>query len=185
MLLCDAVHRHASGGHKPIRSDGSPERTIGHDLKAAREIMVNQLTDMRVLVADDHFLIRQVVSNTLQEAKISNVQMTGDGHEAIELVKKARDAGQPYNIVFLDWNMPTVSGLEVLNYFRAKQEYADTAFVMLTVESDQDKVMTAIKAGATSYIVKPVSQAHLGRKLAEIYEWIKRRRQAGQSGILV
>lgn len=140
---------------------------------------------MKVLVVDDHFLIRQIVCNTLHEAKISNIQTTGDGHEAIELVNKAREAGQPYDIVFLDWNMPTITGLEVLNYFRAKPEYADTAFIMLTVESDQDKVITAIKAGATAYIIKPVSQIVLGKKLAEIYEWLKRKRRAGESGILV
>lgn len=146
---------------------------------------MNQLADLKVLVVDDHFLIRQIVCNTLHEAKISNIQTTGDGHEAIELVNKAREAGQPYDIVFLDWNMPTITGLEVLNYFRAKPEYADTAFIMLTVESDQDKVITAIKAGATAYIIKPVSQIVLGKKLAEIYEWLKRKRRAGESGILV
>lgn len=146
---------------------------------------MNQFADLKVLVADDHFLIRKVVANTLQEARIFDMQMATDGHEVIELVKKARDAGQPYDIVFLDWNMPTLSGLEVLNYFRARPDYADTAFVMLSVESDQDKVMTAIKAGASSYIVKPVSQADLRKKLDEIYQWIKRKRQAGDSGILV
>ena len=80
------------------------------------------------------------------------------------MVQKARGAVQPYDIVFLDWNMPTISGLEVLSYFHTKPEYADTAFVMLTAESEQQNIMKAIKAGATSYIVKPVSPADLGKK---------------------
>jgi two-component system chemotaxis response regulator CheY len=131
--------------------------------------------------SDDHFLIRQFVRNTLQDSKITNVQTAADGNEAIDLVQKAYDASQPYDIVFLDWNMPTISGLEVLSYFRAKPEYASTAFVMLTAESEQQNIMKAIKAGATSYIVKPVSPSDLSKKLAEIHEWIKRKRQTSHA----
>lgn len=142
---------------------------------------MSQLANLKVLIADDHFLIRQFVRNTLQESKVTNVQTAADGNEAIDLVQKSRDAAQPFDIVFLDWNMPTVSGLEVLSYFRAKPEYADTAFVMLTAESEQQNIMKAIKAGATSYIVKPVSPSDLGKKLFEINEWLKRKRQVAGS----
>lgn len=142
---------------------------------------MSQLSNLKVLIADDHFLIRQFVRNTLQESKITNVQTAADGNEAIDLVQKAFDASQPYDIVFLDWNMPTISGLEVLSYFRAKPEYTNTAFVMLTAESEQQNIMKAIKAGATSYIIKPVSPTDLSKKLFEINEWIKRKRQASQS----
>ncbi len=141
---------------------------------------MSQLVQLRVLIADDHFLVRQFVRNTLQDAKISNIQTAADGNEAIDLIQKAKEVAQPYDIVFLDWNMPTISGLEVLNYFRVKPEYADTAFVMLTAESEQQNIMKAIKAGATSYIVKPVSPGDLSKKLFEIHEWIKRKRQSGQ-----
>ena len=146
---------------------------------------MSQLSQLKVLVADDHFLVRQFVRNTLQEAKISNIQTAADGNEAIDLIQKAYEAKQPYDIVFLDWNMPTVSGLEVLNYFRSKVEYADTAFVMLTAESEQQNIMKAIKAGATSYIIKPVSPSDLSKKLFEIHEWIKRKRQKAQQALPV
>jgi len=142
---------------------------------------VSQLAALKVLIADDHFLVRQFVRNTLQESKISNIQTAADGNEAIDLIQKAREAEQSFDIVFLDWNMPTISGLEVLSYFRVKPEYSDTAFVMLTAESEQQNIMKAIKAGATSYIVKPVSPSDLGKKLFEIHEWIKRKRQNAQS----
>ncbi len=138
---------------------------------------MSQLIHLKILIADDHFLIRQFVRNTLSDAKITNIQTAADGNEAIDLVQKAHDVGQPYDIVFLDWNMPTVSGLEVLSYFRAKVEYGSTAFVMLTAESEQQNIMKAIKAGATSYIIKPVSPADLSKKLFEIHEWIKRKRE--------
>jgi two-component system chemotaxis response regulator CheY len=140
-------------------------------------MLTNQMADLKVLIADDHFLIRQFVRNTLQDSKIANVHTAADGNEAIDLVQKANDLQQSFDIVFLDWNMPTVSGLEVLNYFRAKPEYSSTAFVMLTAESEQQNIMKAIKAGATSYIIKPVAPADLSKKLGEVFEWIKRKRQ--------
>lgn len=139
---------------------------------------MSQLAQLKVLIADDHFLIRQFVRNTLQEAKITNIQTAADGNEAIDLIQKAYEAKQPYDVVLLDWNMPTISGLEVLSYFRAKADYADTAFVMLTAESEQQNIMKAIKAGATSYIIKPVSPADLNKKMFEINEWLKRKRQS-------
>lgn len=138
---------------------------------------MSQLAQLKILIADDHFLIRQFVRNALSDSKITNVQTAADGNEAIDLIQKAYDSGQAYDIVFLDWNMPTISGLEVLSYFRAKPEYSDSAFVMLTAESEQQNIMKAIKAGATSYIIKPVSPADLSKKLFEIHEWIKRKRQ--------
>ena len=137
---------------------------------------MSQLASLKVLVADDHFLIRQFVRNTLQEAKIVNVATASDGNEAIELIQKAKDEKAAFDIVFLDWNMPTISGLEVLSFFRAKADFADTAFVMLTAESEQQNIMKAIKAGATSYIIKPVSPGDLSKKLFEINEWLKRKR---------
>lgn len=139
---------------------------------------MSQLSQLKVLVADDHFLIRQFVRNALNDSKITDVQTAADGNEAIDLVQKAHEGGQPYDIVFLDWNMPTISGLEVLTYFRGKPEYANSAFVMLTAESEQQNIMKAIKAGATSYIIKPVSPSDLAKKLFEIHEWIKRKRQS-------
>lgn len=139
-------------------------------------MLTGQMSDLKILIVDDHFLIRQFVRNTLSDAKIGDVQTAADGNEAIELVQKAFDMQQPYDVVFLDWNMPTISGLEVLSFFRAKPEFATTAFVMLTAESEQQNIMKAIKAGATSYIIKPVAPADLSKKLSEIYEWIKRKR---------
>ena len=142
---------------------------------------MSQLAQLKILIADDHFLVRQFVRNTLQEAKITNIQTAADGNEAIDLIQKAMDVKQPYDIVFLDWNMPTISGLEVLNYFRTRAEYAKTAFVMLTAESEQQNIMKAIKAGATSYIIKPVSPGDLSKKLFEIHEWIKRKNQKDEA----
>jgi CheY-like chemotaxis protein len=133
----------------------------------------HQLSNLKVLIADDHLLIHQLVGNMLRDFQITDIQTAASGHRAIDLIQQATGAGQPYDIVFLDWNMPTLSGLEVLSYFRAKPEYATTAFVMLSSQCEQQDVMKAIKAGATSYIIKPVSTSQLSVKLMEIHAWIR------------
>lgn len=93
------------------------------------------MPNLKVLIVDDH--AHKFVRMALADSKVINVQTAADGDEAIDLVQKAYDARQPYDIVFLDSNMPTISGQEVLSYFRANPEYANSAFVMLTAESEQ------------------------------------------------
>jgi two-component system, chemotaxis family, chemotaxis protein CheY len=114
------------------------------------------------------------VRQELTKSKAIVIQTAEDGKEAIDLIEKARRL-QPYDLVFLDWNMPKMSGLEVLSYFRAQPEYDSTAFIMLTAESERHNIMTAIKAGATSYIVKPVAAAEVSKKLLEVLQWMKQR----------
>jgi len=143
---------------------------------------VSQSSTLKVLIADDHFLIRQYMRQALQKSGITMIHTAEDGTEAIDLIQKAYRTSQPYDVVFLDWNMPKTSGLEVLGYFRAKLEYDSVAFIMLTAESEQYNIMKAIKAGATSYIVKPVSAAEVGKKLLEIQQWMKQR-QSTRTGI--
>ncbi len=135
------------------------------------------ISTLRVLIVDDHFLTRQLVHSTLLEAQVTNVQSAKDGNEAIDLIQGAFDARQPYDIVFLDWHMPKISGLEVLSHFRAKPEYANKAFVMLTADAERKNIMKAATSGATAYIIKPVSSATLTKKLVEIHGWLEHRNQ--------
>ena len=74
---------------------------------------MSQLARIKVLVADDHFLIRRSVRNTLEESKITDVQTAADGNEAIDLVQKARDAGRPYDVM----DVTTDNGSNVVLYF--------------------------------------------------------------------
>jgi two-component system chemotaxis response regulator CheY len=133
-----------------------------------------QRTNFKVLVADDHFMARQMVVNVLQQRNVRDITMVSNGEEAIAAIIGAREAGAPFHIVFLDWDMPNVSGFDVLGYFRTRKEYASTAFVMLTAVSSQNEVLQAVKAGATSYIVKPVSRGRIDEKFTEICDWVRR-----------
>lgn len=133
-----------------------------------------QRTNFKVLVADDHFMARQMVANVLQQRNVKEITLVSSGEEAISAIIAAREAKSPFHIVFLDWDMPGVSGFDVLSYFRARKDYAATAFVMLTAVSRQAEVLQAVKAGATSYIVKPVSRSRIDDKFAEICDWVRK-----------
>jgi two-component system chemotaxis response regulator CheY len=89
------------------------------------------------------------------------------------MLQAAYASGAPFDVVFLDWTMPIVSGLEVLNYFRELPEFSKTAFVMLTAESEQRQVMRAVKAGAISYIIKPVDAETVRLRLLNVLDWLK------------
>lgn len=134
------------------------------------------LLQLHVLVVDDHMLTRQFVQNTLRDLKIEAIDTSPSGDDALPMIGQATTQGTPYDIIFLDWSMPGISGFEVLQNLRSNPQYGDTAIVMFTAESEQRSIMQAIKAGATSYIVKPVAPDEMAKKVAEVYEWLKRKR---------
>jgi two-component system, chemotaxis family, chemotaxis protein CheY len=132
----------------------------------------------KILVADDHFLIRQFVKRTLMDIGITDVQTVNDGSEAIEAATQALHLRTPYDIIFLDWNMPVLSGIDALSFIRSKAEYQNSAVVMFTAESEKNNIMKAIKLGATTYILKPIAPIELNKKFREIMEWLENRRSA-------
>lgn len=132
--------------------------------------------NLRILIADDHFLIRQFVRRSLMDAGLSHIDMVSDGNEAVDVLNKSLTAATLYDIVFLDWNMPQLPGIEVLSFIRNKPQYHNSAVVMFTAESEKASIVKAIKMGATAYILKPISPGDLSKKIIEVLEWIAARR---------
>lgn len=132
----------------------------------------------KILIADDHFLIRQFVKRTLVDSGIENIDLVNDGNEAIDSINASIENKDLYDIVFLDWNMPILSGIDVLAYIRTKPTYQNSAVVMFTAESEKQNIMKAIKMGATSYILKPIAPMELNKKIREIMDWLNGRRMA-------
>ncbi len=132
----------------------------------------------KILIADDHFLIRQFVKRTLVDSGIENIDLVNDGSEAIDSINASIEKKDLYDIIFLDWNMPIMSGIDVLSYIRTKPVYQSSAIVMFTAESEKQNIMKAIKMGATSYILKPIAPMELNKKIREIMDWLKGRRMA-------
>jgi two-component system chemotaxis response regulator CheY len=133
---------------------------------------------LKVLIVEDHFLSRQMITVALREKGVTNLEATSDGKQAIASIENARIEGRPFHIIFLDWEMPIMNGIDVLKYFRANPDYVNTAFIMVTAVAEQKLVMDAVKSGATGYVVKPVSQNGIAKKFDEIHAWIKARPNA-------
>ena len=134
--------------------------------------MVVAKENIKVLIAEDHFVVRQMVANVMRDKNINLVDIANNGLQARDLMDQAYNIGQPYHIVFLDWDMPMITGIDLLKHYRAQPAFAATAFVMVTAMSMQAQVLEAVKAGATAYMIKPVSPASIGKKFDEMVAWV-------------
>jgi len=119
---------------------------------------------MRVLVVDDFSTMRKIVKNILRQIGFTNIVEADDGSTAWEVLNKD-------NIDFIvsDWNMPTMSGIDLLRKVRASEEYADIPFLMVTAEAQQENIIEAVQAKVSNYIVKPFTPETLGQKIDKIF----------------
>lgn len=124
-----------------------------------------------LLVVDDHFLLRQMVSTALQDAGVAKPDFSTDGVDALEKVNAAHAAGKPYDILLLDWSMPKMNGYDLLRTLRGDRRFDKTAIVMLTAESEDKNIIKALEAGATAFITKPFQPDALIKKLHDVAQW--------------
>ncbi len=136
---------------------------------------------LKILVVDDHMMMRTMVKQHLQSLGFNDVETANDGQEALDELHHAHSIGNPFNVVFLDWHMPNVEGYDVLKACRSKNEFNHTAFIMLTAEQEEKNVLKAIQAGSTSYLVKPVSKEAIEKNMKKIFEWLKKKTSTPQS----
>ena len=118
---------------------------------------------MRALVVDDSAVMRKVLVGALSRAEITEVDQAADGQEAVDMCEE-----NEYGLVLMDWNMPTMSGLEAVKNIRA--EGITTPIVMVTTESEKEKVIEAIKNGANDYLVKPFNPKDIQAKLEKFLQ---------------
>ncbi len=129
-----------------------------------------KLAALKVLIVDDHMTARAHLKRVLRDMGITQA----DEAETADAAAAKANAG--YNIIFLDWDMPGKTGIEILRKFRGDTAYDDTAFVMVTAKSEPDDIISALRAGATSYIVKPADPADVRTNVAEVLEWIEQQK---------
>jgi two-component system chemotaxis response regulator CheY len=118
---------------------------------------------MAILTVDDSTTIRRIVKRSLDEMGMEVLE-AADGVQALKVMEERGDAVQ---LVILDWNMPGMSGLEVLKTIKATPKYKDVVVMMLTSEADQTFVVEALKAGAQNYLTKPFDGKMLTLKIQE------------------
>ncbi len=119
--------------------------------------------NMRVLVIDDFATMRKIEKNILGQLGIKNVDEADDGSTALPKLK-----ANQYDVVLLDWNMPNMTGLELLKAMRAEDSLKSVPVIMVTAEALKDNVVAAAQAGVNDYVVKPFNAATLEEKLRKV-----------------
>ena len=112
----------------------------------------------RVLVADDSNTMRKIIIRNLQAVGVPTAVEASDGNEAVQSFVPGQ-----FDLVLTDWNMPGKSGLEVIQEIRAKD--AKVPIIMITTEAEKSRVVQAIQAGVSDYLVKPFTSDTLREKL--------------------
>jgi len=123
------------------------------------------IENTRFLVVDDFSTMRRIVRNLLKELGFLNVQEAEDGVDA--LVKLRADE---FDFVVSDWNMPNMTGIELLREIRADAKLKHLPVLMVTAEAKKENIIEAAKAGASGYVVKPFTAATLDEKLKKIFQ---------------
>lgn len=125
--------------------------------------------DSKFLVVDDFKTMRMIVKKTLSGLGYSNVEEAEDGAQALTKIKQAKAEGKPFTCIVCDWNMPNMSGLDLLKVVRADQDFKTLPFVLVTAENEQKQVLEAAKAGVSNYIVKPFTPDDFKNKLTQVF----------------
>jgi two-component system chemotaxis response regulator CheY len=115
---------------------------------------------MRALVVDDSRFIRNYLHSLFAERGVECME-AADGAQGLACL---RTSG-PFTVALVDWNMPVMSGIEMLQAARADPSLNDTKIVMVTTEAENDHIEAALMAGADEYLVKPFDEAGLFDKL--------------------
>jgi two-component system chemotaxis response regulator CheY len=119
---------------------------------------------MKVLIVDDFATMRRIMKNILKQIGFTNIIEADDGTTALEELKKTS-----VDLIISDWNMPKMSGLELLKTVRQTDGLKDLPFLMVTAEAQKQNVIDAVQAGVSNYVVKPFTAEAISDKLNKIF----------------
>ena len=119
---------------------------------------------IKILVVDDFATMRRIVKGVLKQLGFSEIIEADDGKTALEELKKDR-----IGLIVSDWNMPNMTGLELLKEVRADAGLKDIPFLMVTAEGQKENVVEAVQAGVSNYIVKPFTPETFSAKLEKVF----------------
>lgn len=115
---------------------------------------------MRVLLIDDSRAIRRIIGDMMQSLGFEVTEACN----GIEALQRLEEFGAP-DICFVDWNMPEMNGLEFIKAVRAKKEYYDLPLMMITTETEMERMAQAFVAGVNEYVMKPFDREMIIEKL--------------------
>ena len=121
--------------------------------------------NMKILIVDDFSTMRRIIKNLLRDLGFTNTAEADDGTTALPMLKSGS-----FDFLVTDWNMPGMSGIDLLRTVRADERLKHLPVLMVTAEARKEDIVTAAQAGASGYIVKPFTKATLEEKLGKILQ---------------
>ncbi|TCS39948.1 two-component system chemotaxis response regulator CheY [Reinekea marinisedimentorum] len=123
---------------------------------------------MKILVVDDFSTMRRIVKNLLRDLGFTNTHEADDGTTAWPMLQSG-----DFDFVVTDWNMPGMTGIELLQKIRADERLKGIPVLMVTAEAKRDQIVAAAQAGVNGYVVKPFTAAALKEKIEKIFERVE------------
>ena len=123
--------------------------------------------NMKILIVDDFSTMRRIIKNLLRDLGFTNTAEADDGTSAMPMLENGQ-----FDFVITDWNMPGMTGIELLKAIRADDRLKSLPILMVTAEAKRDQIIAAAQAGVNGYVVKPFTAAALQEKIEKIFERI-------------
>ena len=151
-VLAGAIEKIQQAANVVIESDDAEDTELSH---------------LRVLVVEDDRSSAELLKEILTDLNIASIEVASNGNEALTMLFQSEDA---FDLVLCDWNMPGKTGLEVHTTLKTDKRFSNLIFILVSAVADGDQIRTAITQGVNDYVVKPIDEAVLKRKIINAYK---------------
>lgn len=124
--------------------------------------------NMNILIVDDFSTMRRIIKNLLRDLGFTNTEEADDGSTALPILQKGG-----IDFLITDWNMPKMTGIDLLKAVRADASLEGLPILMVTAEAKREQIVEAAQAGVNGYVVKPFTAAVLQEKIERIFERVE------------
>ncbi|MDH5471831.1 MAG: chemotaxis response regulator CheY [Gammaproteobacteria bacterium] len=124
--------------------------------------------NMKILIVDDFSTMRRIIKNLLRDLGFNNTQEADDGNTGLPMLQSGN-----FDFLVTDWNMPGMTGIDLLKAVRADPKLQNLPVLMVTAEAKKEQIVMAAQAGVNGYIVKPFTAQTLKEKIDKIFERIE------------
>ncbi|WP_459745036.1 chemotaxis response regulator CheY [Pseudomonas sp. 3A(2025)] len=120
---------------------------------------------MKILIVDDFSTMRRIIKNLLRDLGFTNTSEADDGLTALPMLQSGG-----FDFLVTDWNMPGMSGIDLLRQVRQDERLKNIPVLMVTAEAKREQIIEAAQAGVNGYVVKPFTAQVLQEKIEKIFE---------------
>lgn len=124
--------------------------------------------NMKILIVDDFSTMRRIIKNLLRDLGFNNTEEADDGNTGLPKLQNGN-----FDFLVTDWNMPGMTGIELLRAVRADEKLMNMPVLMVTAEAKKEQIILAAQEGVNGYIVKPFTAQTLKEKIDKIFQRIE------------